>query len=235
MLIQYQQTTRRLLNDAGFTKFNDFDLRDWINIGRNQAAAEGEAIRQIGTFNTVSFQQAYGFSSIVVSGVGFGSVQSVRMIGGGGNRLNPRTWEWLFDYYISPNTPSGVPKDWAQLGQGIYGTIYLGPTPSSVITLSLDVVLLPAALSADSDPESLPYPFTDAVPYFAAYMALLSINDIKNAENFYQLYERFMMRARVISTPSVLPEQYQGSAGAKLAGEGVPIVPSSSSPQQSRQ
>ena len=33
---------RLMLNDQTFAKVNDFDLRDWINIARNQVAGETE-------------------------------------------------------------------------------------------------------------------------------------------------------------------------------------------------
>lgn len=230
MLNAYLQTTRRLLADATFARYNEFDLRDWCNIARAQVAGEGEAIRLLGTLPTVAGQPNYNFSAITLSGSGIGSALAVRMIGAAGKILSPRPFEWMFEYYIAPLVASGTPVDWSQLGQGTGGTLYLGPTPNAVWTMTLDVVATPDDLVTDADAESLPWPFRDAVPYYAAYMALLTTQQFEAAERHYQIYERFVARARAIGTPTVLPEQYPGSVGAQLAARATPVTPASSVP-----
>lgn len=227
MLTSYQQTTRLLLNDVTFARFNDFDLRRFINLARSQIAGEGEAIRVLGSLPTVAGQQSYHFSDVPLTAPeGISGALTVRMIGLGGKILSPRSWEWLFEYYIAPNISNGSPVDWAQLGQGTSGTFFLGPPPDAVATMLLDIVAVPLDLMFDSDPEALPWPFRDAVPYYATYMALLSVQQFDAAERHYELYERFVKRARAISTPTVLPGQYPGSTGAQLASQNTPITPS---------
>lgn len=228
-LISYQQTARRLLSDWGFVRFNDFDLRDWINIARKQAALEGEAVRALATLNTATGVNTYNFSAFTIpAGKGYSAVQAIRMLALPGALLSARPWEWLFEYYIAPAVGNGAPVDWAQLGQGSSGTFYLGPTPSAIQTMSADVVILPSDLATDSDIDALPYPWQDAVPYFAAYMALLTAQNEAGAQAMFQSYERFMMRARTITTPSSLAEQYPGAMGAKLAAAAVPLMPPAS-------
>lgn len=225
-LFAYLQRTRLLLKDAGFTMFRDGDLASYINTGRGQVAAEGECVRALGTIALTASQQSYTFASITLpAGVGYNSVLTVRQVGTGGILLTPRTWEWLFEYYVAPGVAAGSPVDWAQLGQGTSGSFYLGPTPSTNGSASLDVVIEPIALATDASIEAIPYPFTDAVPYFAAYVALLTERADAAAQNMYLNYERFMLRARATSTPSVLPQQYPGATGAKLAGAATPILP----------
>ena len=222
-LFDYEQTTQRLLSDTLQVEFNIFDLRDWINIARRQAATEGEAIRQVGTLVTVNGTATYPFSAIAVAGVGFDGVIAVRQIAAPGALVTPREWEWMFLYYLA--TPSsGAPKEWGQLGQGDAGSLYFGPTPNVVLTLSIDAVMLPAPLVSDSDVEVLPYPWTDAVPYFAAYMALLTKKMYGEADKMFMEYERFMMRARAQVTPTVLPGQYPGGKPARDSGTHAGIV-----------
>lgn len=223
-LFAYRQQTQRLLGDVIQARMNPSDLDSYINTARFQAAAEGEAIRTVGTIPTVGSQQSYLFSAITASGTGYGSVLAVRLVSSGGVLLQARNWEWFYSYYIAPGTTTGTPTVWSQLGQGVSGSFYLAPTPSGIVTLTLDCVLLPINLVDDTTAEALPYPFTDAVPYFAAYLALLSANEGPAAQSMYQSYERFMMRARSQATPSVLPEQYFGGEGAKLAGTNTPII-----------
>lgn len=225
-LTAYQQTTRRILADQGFARFYEGDLTDWINIARRQAAAEGEAIRVLGTIPTVAAQQAYAFSAITLPiSQGYNSVLAIRMMSAGGVWLTPRAWDWFFQYHIAPGPVTGTPAVWAQLGQGSSGTFYLAPTPTAVATITADTVVLPNNLESDGDTDALPYPFTDAVPYYAAYMALLTAREVEAAQVMYLNYERFMLRARAESTPSALPEQYPGARGAKLAAAQTPILP----------
>ncbi len=230
-LIAYQQITRRLLNDATFAKFNDFDLLDWINIARNQIAAEGEAIHRVGFSNTAIGTSEYDIGAIpIANNVGVGEPVAARMIAVNNVLLSPRSWEWMFEYYIAPGAANGVSVDWGQLVQGTGGSIYLGPPPSGVWPMIVDVVCLPLAIATDADPEALPYPFTDAIPYFAAYMALLTVGDFDTADKMFALYERFITRARALSTPTVLPDQYWGSEGARRAARATPITPSAAVP-----
>lgn len=229
MLFFYQQTTQRILGDTRQARFNRFDLKDWINTGRSQAAAEGEAIRALGTLSTVPGTQSYAFSAIDLPNAasqGYAGVLTVRQIGTGSGWLTPREWEWFFQNDIASGSSSGSPNEWAQLGQGSLGGFYLSPTPNAVGTLTIDAVVLPAPLGLDSDPEALPYPFTDAVPFYAAFMAMLTAGDMQAAENFYMFFERFIARARAMSVPTVLPRQYPGGQPAALAGRHIGITPS---------
>lgn len=228
MLTQYQQITRRLLNDSSFVRFNDFDLRDWINIARSQVAAECEAIHAYGQLNTIVGSAVYGFSSVVItsqSPTGLLSPLTIRQIRVNGVLLSPRSWDWMFEYYVDANM--GTPVDWGQLGQGSLGSFFLGPTPSTVWTVKVDCIMLPTNLNIDADPETLPYPFRDAVPYFAAYMAQISAQDFDAAERMYALYERFAMRARKMAVPTVLPDQFPGAVGAQHAAAASTLAPMS--------
>jgi hypothetical protein len=72
-------------------------------------------------------------------------------------------------------------------------------------------VCFPITLASDSDPEAIPYLWTDAVPYFAAYLALLSAQSQArqaDAERMFSRYSEFLNRARRFATPSVLSGIY---------------------------
>jgi len=232
MLFAYRQQVQRLLHDTIQARVNLQDVDSYINTARNQTAGEGEAIRSLGTLNTISGEADYLFTAISYANapVGSGPALAVRQMAFGGKLLTPRTWEWLFTYYIASGAGAGPPVDWAQLSPGQPGHFYLGPAPNTVGVLTLDVVLTPTALVTDADPEALPYPFTDAVPYFAAYLALLAMEEFDAAERHYQLFERFVARARAMSTPTVLPGQYPGGEGAMIASQARPITPPTAPP-----
>jgi len=230
-LISYLQTTRRILKDASFARFIDGDLVDWINIGRGQVAAEGECVRVCATLVLNPPDQEYHFHDIVqvfngplfVAGTGVASVLNVRMMtynipGTSGSAIvTPREWEW-FNYFVrgDADPKPGPPVYWAQMHQGVGGSFWVN-IPDLPYTLFLDTVCLPIPLAAETDPEAVPSLWTDAVPYYAAYLAMLSAHE-EGADNMLKLYEVFTNRARQFANPSVLPGQYSQAPDPMMAG-----------------
>jgi len=60
-----------------------------------------------------------------------------------------------------------------QFGQGTDGSFKLYPLADQNYQLTLDALCLPLPLLDDQSPEAIPDPFTRAVPYYAAHLALL--------------------------------------------------------------
>lgn len=230
MLATYIARTQRLLQlpQAPEALYAEADITSWINVARGQLAGESECIRTIGTLSTVVDQRNYAFSAIstgVAATTGIEAAIHVRRInygvGDGQKQLYARPWEW-FDLFCL-NTPvpvSGPPKRWAQYGQGAApgtgetgagGSFYLDPPPNLIYSLYLDCVCWPIALEDDNTVEAIPYLWTDAVPYYAAYLALMSAQSnarIADAERLFNQYDMFVKRARQFSNPSLLRPQY---------------------------
>lgn len=201
----------------------------WINKARGQLAGESEAIRVIGTLTTTPGTRSYAFSSINIgtpTSTGVQGILHVRSlqyaVASAQKRVNGKSWEWFDAYMLNNPVPdSGPPTTWAQFlqggsGQGSItgsgtgslrsGSLYIDPIPDLAYNLLVDCVCYPIALAADSDPEAIPYLWTDAVPYFAAYLALLSAQTgqrTQQAQGMMQLYQQFVQRARSYATPAV--------------------------------
>ena len=80
----------------------------------------------------------------------------------------------------------------------------------------------PIALVDDTTPEAIPYLWTDAVPFFAAYFALLSAQAgarQAEADRMFARYQEFTNRARRFATPSVLPFIYPQSGNPVQANQ----------------
>lgn len=224
MLFQYLQKTQLLLNDVSMAVYNKFDLTSYINTARNQVSGEAECIRTYASLATVANTQSYSFSSIAGLQSGVAGVLDVRiaLVSAAGSIMQARPWEWFAQYYLNPAAPvTGTPTIWSQYGQGVSGSIYLYPVPASVLTINLDSVCYPSPLASDADPEAIPYPWTDAIPYFAAYLALLNSQQPDQAASMFAQYELFALRGRQITTPTVLPGNYPGGRGARGAGSKV--------------
>lgn len=233
MLTNYSNDTRRLLQNppAPVSLYSAIDMLAWINKARGQLAGEGECIRVLGTVNTVVGQRVYNFSDINVGVPATSGVQApihVRSITynvglAGGQRWIPgRPWEWFSLYNLSKQVPvPGVPTAWSQFGQGAAtapggtaggGSFYIDPPPDAIYTLNCDCVCFPIQLVDDSTIEAIPFLWTDAVPFFAAYLALMSAQNnarTVDAERMFDNYTTFVERARKASNPSVSRWQFE--------------------------
>ena len=208
------------------------DITSWINQARGQLAADGECVRAIGTISTTAGQPNYLFSAISFSNSAIAGPLYVRRItysvGDGQQMLDNSSWEWFDQFYLNRVEPkSGEPRVWAQYAQGSTGSFYIDPQPDQVYTLNCDCNCYPIALVDDTTVEVIPYLWTDAVPYYAAYLALLSAQTgdrEAEAQRMFQLYQTFVARARGGANPPVnryLYEQAPDPAqAAKTAQKG---------------
>ncbi len=223
-LTAYETQTQALLQLPGApqTLYPIANIDTWINIARGQLAGEGECIRYIATIPTVIGQRNYNFSALNtgVSGTtGIKGVIHVRRstysIASGQTGVAPRAWPWFDLYYMNNPVPqNGPPKNWAQYAQGVNGSFYLDPPPDAVYTLNCDCVTYPIPLVDDTTVEAIPYLWTDAVPFFSAYYALLSSQTSArqaDAERLFGHYQTFVNRARQFANPSVNRFLYEQS------------------------
>lgn len=200
-------------------------------------AGEAECCRVIGTLQTVIGIRNYNFSSIntgVAATTGLQGISHVRRISynvaSGQKWFAPRAWEYFDFYFLNNPVPvNGPPSEWSQYAQGgsgqgsitgigtgsmASGSFYLDPPPDLIYTLNCDCVAYPIALVVDTDVEAIPFLWTDAVPYYAGYLALLSAQTSArqaDAERLFSYYTAFVQRARQFSNPSVNRGSYQQS------------------------
>jgi hypothetical protein len=234
-LTYYETQTQRLLQNpsASTSLYSITDIDSYINTARGQVAGQGECIRYLANISTVIGQNAYNFSSISTgtsSVTGIGGVVHIRsamyVSGGGQIWITPRSWEWFQLFNLNNPVPvQGPPATWAQFMQGaappgtnavgvgsIGGSFYIDPPPDNVYQLLLDCVCFPIALLNDMTVEAIPYMWTDAVPFYAAWYALLSSQTTsrrQDAEAYYGYFNQYMQRARMAADPSVNRFQYE--------------------------
>jgi hypothetical protein len=200
-------------------------MNSYINDARAQVASEGECIRVPATLALTNGVQKYFFTGISVAPIVTGASQtlSVRLANLGGVPMEIRPWEWFANYYLG-STSTGIPAVMAQQGQGLAGTLFFSPIPNASFTLSLDVVAVAIALVDDTTVEAIPYPWTDAIPFYAAWLGMMNEQRQGDADKMLQRYEELMLRARRMSSPSVLPDNLPGSAGTKMAATKATIA-----------
>jgi hypothetical protein len=228
-LLAYETATQRLLQSpqAPITLYDLPSIDSYINTARQQLAMEGECVRQIGTITTDLGSREYDFDDDItglnpwVQSVVHVRRVTINTVTGGQSMLNTHAWPWFDYFYINnPNPPNGAPARWAQYGQGVTGTIWVDPIPDSAYILNADCVCVPIKLIDDTTVEGIPYPWTDAIPYFAAYLALLSAQAparTADADRMLARYEEFVQRARQFSNPDLLRGQYLQSDDVTLS------------------
>jgi hypothetical protein len=87
-----------------------------------------------------------------------------------------------------------VPTFGSQFGQGALGSFFMYPLPSQTYQLEWDCQCLPQDLLDNQSVEIIQPPWDDVVPYFAAHLAYLGIQNM-NAGNFYlDLFDKMCLR-----------------------------------------
>lgn len=216
----YMQQAQRLLRDMKVEAINTGDLLAFVNEARVRLCAETECLRFMGTLALTSANAGpYAFSSITIpnqSTLGVGGILNVRLawyqLGSGLQRITTRSWEWFALYDLNTPVPNtGGPETMAQYAQGAAGSLYFSPVPDDAYTVQLDMVCYPVDLAGNATVEAIPVMFTYAVPYYATYLAMLSMETGAKTEEADRMMKRYMELvtvARAGATPSVLPIDY---------------------------
>lgn len=220
-LNSYLSQTQNLLHDTNAQFYTTSQLTTYINQARAKTAAAGQCCRFLppsGTINTVANQETYTFAAInALLPAQLTSVLGVVTIAVNIGTSKPclRRYSWsAFQAYLRSYSIglTGYPMIFAQYGQGTPYTdvstatsantsvqIYLWPIPSAIYAMDWDCYCLPIALVNDSTPEAIPYPFTDAVPYYACHLALMGAQRFADAE---KMESRFKMKIREAQSQS---------------------------------
>jgi hypothetical protein len=124
-----------------------------------------------------------------------------------------------------------VPAYAAQFGQGTSGSLFLYPPPSQLYQMEWDCQCLPQDLIDDQSVEVIADPWTDAVPYFAAHLSFLGLQNGNTARMYKDLYEERMKNFRAFVSPGRMTNPYGrwtifllGSASVALHALGVVLT-----------
>ena len=199
------------VNTAG-TGYDNTTTISFTGGGQTVAAT---ATPTINCLNTVANQEVYTFASAntlaqLTSGVG--SILFVESVAISWGSLKPTLdqWNWndLQARVRAYPVISGQPAMYAQLGQGEGGSVYIQPVPTQAAAMDWVCICTPIDLVDDTTPEAIPYPWTDAVPYYATWLAFMNSRRKDEAMGMLQLFETLMNMARATSESSMVPSYY---------------------------
>jgi hypothetical protein len=223
MLSEYVSQTQQFLNDQAGQFFALDNLHSFINRSRRRVAAQSGCLRLLPNATlTVPGQEVYPFAAfnaqVQTDLPGAQSILACRSlaieIGAGGWKPMWRQIPWSdfqARFRIFNRTFYGQlaePGWWAQYGLGPFGKIYLAPIPATAVRMELDLSCVPAPLLTDNDPEPIPYPWTDAVAYWAAVLCLLQQQRREDALAMAMMFNSDMPMAAAVVCPQMLQTPY---------------------------
>lgn len=101
-----------------------------------------------------------------------------------------------------------VPAVCAQYGQGVAGSFYMYPIPSQAYQMEWDCFCLPSDLTTNDSDEALPMPWTEAVPYYSAYLSFLSLMNFNAAKFYLEQFDMFCNRYSTYARPGRAVSMY---------------------------
>lgn len=104
------------------------------------------------------------------------------------------------------------PGWWTQYGEGAAASIYLAPVPTQTLPMEVDLTVIPQPLLTDNDIDPIPYPWRDAVSYWAATLCLLQQQRREDAAAMAQLFNAELPMCASV----VCPQMIQTAYGATL-------------------
>jgi len=167
--------------------------------------------------STITGQETYKVSSFTaaakVADNGVQSVIGIQSISVSWGSLTPTLdqtdWTTFQSSYRAYNIGSeNYPSLWSMYGRGQGGTCYLWPIPAGYNAMQVDCYCIPIDLLTDATTDSVPVPFSDCVPYYAAYLAYANAQRKDDSEYYKQLYTERMIASGAFTTPSWAPSAY---------------------------
>ena len=202
----YITQTRRLLHDVNANFWTNEELTDYINDGRNTLVRDSGCNRVLQNHTVPYNVETVSFSDLPE---GNKTVDVLNVILYWGNSRIPLSYfPWTnFNAQLRYwQNFTGRPVAFSMYGPK---KLFIGPKPDQAYEMEFDTVVLVDPLVNGNDVDPLPTPFTEAVPFFAAYIAKYQEQSYGEAEIFKQEYSKHVMEAlnttftRRLTTPYV--------------------------------
>lgn len=212
-LSNYITSTQYHLHDSSFRFWSQTQLTQWINEARNKVAGDTLCLRQLMTGITLpqgteQYQVQATTQAAANYPVGSTTVQ-VMGITVYWNTLRIKLYDWSFTkldaWTRSLQQFQQTPFAFARMG---VLAVYIAPVPQQAYTSDWECAITPQPLVSDSTTEVLVQPFTEAVPYYAAYKAKINQQQLGEAEYFMRLYMREVKVANRTFITRVIPSAY---------------------------
>ncbi len=160
-----------------------------------------------GVNKLVTGQEVYRFSDVDISSLpGTDSIFMVKSISIIYSNYRYSLPCYSFSEYQAklrryPQNYQWTPTVCGQFGQGASGSFFLFPKPGAAYQFELDCFLIPSDLTTNSSTEAIPLPWTEAVPYMAASLAFLEIQNYNAAKFYMDMFDQWVTRYSSYARP----------------------------------
>jgi hypothetical protein len=197
--------TRRLLHDANANYWPDAELIDYINDARRRVVSDTGCNRILQTLNLTTSQEIYLFSGLP-QGEATIDVLNISVLWGSTRIvLNYMPFTEFNAKMRAWQNFTSRPAVWSKYGQS---SIYVGPVPDQIYVAEWDTVVVPADLTGPTDPETIIFPYSEPIPYYAAYKAKYKEQSYDEAQLYHDEYIRKIQTAIRSSMMRRLPSVY---------------------------
>lgn len=192
----YLTATQRLLHDSNARFWSRSELSDYINLGRKQVSLHTGCLRKLEAVEFLQDTETYDLADFTTLGERALDLVNLTVIWG--TQRIPMLWApWtVFNaQYRMWTTNRQRPAIWANYGTSpVNAKYYVQPVPDTDYDGEADIIYSPADLVDDAQEDELAYPFTEPVPYYAAYIAKQKQQAYGEAQGFLQNY---VMKAKL--------------------------------------
>ena len=201
----YLLQVRRLLRDPNAQFWQDSELIDYINEGRNYTVGSTGCLRSVQSVNLVAGQEAYDFS-IFTQHTPVIDVLSINLVWG--------QTKYVLQYkdftYLTATLRYQVNYQQQPLAFSVVGQtgFYVSPIPDIVYPIECDTVYMPSALVNYSDVCPIVYPFNLCVKYYAAYLAQVNGQSYEKSDKMIQLFRDQVNNSLAQSYTRRIPDVY---------------------------
>lgn len=207
-LASYRTQVRRLLHDANDSQWSVTAKDAYVNEAIQRRDLDTGANRVIQVVNLVTGTDTYAFTALG-DPTAFDVISICLRYGGQRVVLGQHSVTELNAFVRTWITYRSYPVAWAKLGAA---SVLLGPIPSQAWVTEWDTSVITPTLATDASVDPLPYPYTIAVPYYAAYLAKLNERRYQEADTFQGLYRQELLGA-VNQRAGMVPSVYSSRAG----------------------
>lgn len=205
-LANYIASTRRTLRDESTGNvYSDTDLTAWINEAMQHRDLDLRINRMLYSFTLTAGVFRYSFDSVISGGtklIGAAGVTPVDIyslvlmpLGDANSTTRYPMGRWPYSeltVLLARNYPS------YPIAYSIFGpsTFVLGPPPANGYPVEVDFFGYSSPLVNPTDIDPVPYPWTNSIPFYAAYLAKMQSQRFDEADRFYQRYQEKIGLAR---------------------------------------
>ncbi|MEM3415712.1 MAG: hypothetical protein QW575_09090 [Thermoproteota archaeon] len=178
-LQDYLTRTQRLLHDTNNTYYTQPELIDYINEARGTVAYQTGCLRQS------SFTSITASTSTISYPTNFIDVWKIY--------LTLANWTYPMQHLPYSEFRKQA-YNTTMIGRPIMfstqnPTIFIYPAADQTYSVEIYGILAPTPLTDLTTPDTIPFPFTDLVPYYAAYLANLYAQRLDKSTSFLQIYK----------------------------------------------